>query len=334
MAASLSRSSLSAEPKNGLFEITDIPGKGRGLVARRDIPKGTRILCEKPLFTSHGALAMSLNDLEAAFAMKLKGLPKQSQRQFLSLHNNFPGKYPFSKTFKTNALPCGPDSVIGAVYPTICFINHSCIANAHNNWNSNLGHETIHATRHIQVGEEITIPYDKGGPSIIRRAALKESFGFDCDCLKCTLPPSELKNSDARSVLMVELDEAIGDSHRMMTNPKESLVSCYELRQVLDEEFGECAGVLLARMYYDAFQICIAHGDRARAGTFAEKAYEARVICEGEDSPETQNMKSLARKPEDHRNYGGCSKRWNTTKKMVPKNLDAAQFDKWLFRMN
>lgn len=34
-----------------LFEVTDVPGKGRGLVACKTIPKGTRILAEKPLIT-------------------------------------------------------------------------------------------------------------------------------------------------------------------------------------------------------------------------------------------------------------------------------------------
>jgi len=32
-----------------LYDVRKIPGKGRGLVARSDIPEGTRILSEKPL---------------------------------------------------------------------------------------------------------------------------------------------------------------------------------------------------------------------------------------------------------------------------------------------
>lgn len=35
-----------------LFEIKDIPGKGKGLIALSNIPQATRILCEKPILTA------------------------------------------------------------------------------------------------------------------------------------------------------------------------------------------------------------------------------------------------------------------------------------------
>ncbi|UKZ68134.1 uncharacterized protein TrAtP1_009170 [Trichoderma atroviride] len=132
-----------------LFEVQDIPGKGRGLVARFNISKGTRIICEKPLLT---AGPMPPNKLESFLTKELKEMSKTSQRQFLSLHNNHRGKNLFSGIFRTNALPCGSGSRIGGVYPTACFINHSCIPNAHNNWNSEQEHETIHAIRPIERG--------------------------------------------------------------------------------------------------------------------------------------------------------------------------------------
>ncbi len=139
-----------------LFEIQSVPGKGK------------RILCEKPLFTTPNMSPRSV--MEGNIVTKLKALSKTEQRQFLSLHNNFHGQYPFSGIVKTNALPCGPDSVMGGVYPTICLINHSCLPNAHHNWNSDERCETIHAIRYIKAGEEITISYDKGGPSDSRRS--------------------------------------------------------------------------------------------------------------------------------------------------------------------
>jgi hypothetical protein len=86
------------------FEVKQIPGKGKGLVARFNISKGTRIICEKPLLTVG---PMPPDQLERFLATKLKAMSRESQRQFLSLHNNFLAKNPFSGTFKTNALPCG-----------------------------------------------------------------------------------------------------------------------------------------------------------------------------------------------------------------------------------
>lgn len=117
-----------------------------------------------------------------------------------------------------------------------------------------------------------------------------------------------------------------------MSTPKESLGDCHTLLQVLEEEYGECVGVVSARVYYDAFQVSIAHGDEAWASVFAERARKTRMICEGEDSPETQRMQSLALKPASHSSFGLCSTKWKTTRNMVPKGLDTTQFEKWLWR--
>lgn len=269
--------------------------------------------------------------MEGNIATKIKALSKIEQRQFLSLHNNFPGKYPFSGIVKTNALPCGPQSPIGGVYPTICLINHSCLPNAHNCWNSEINCETIHAIRDIKSGEEITISYDKGDPSEPRRANLKQAFGFDCNCALCSLPPPDLQISDARRLQIQNLDSAIGDPERVMNKPHDCLADCYLLLQVLNEEYQGGAGVLVARLYYDAFQISITHGDQARASVFAERGYRSRVMSEGEDCPDTRRSKNLMENPSGHRNFG-ASKRWKTAKGLVPKGLDTDEFEKWLWR--
>ncbi|RFN50422.1 set domain-containing protein 5 [Fusarium flagelliforme] len=178
-----------------LFEVQSVPGKGKGLIAGRKNTMGMRILVEEPILQANNVIPALL---EPIIARDLKSLSKEKQRQFLSLHNNFPGKHPFSGIMKTNALPCGSGATVGAIYPTICFINHSCCANAHNSWNERLEQETINAIRDIEPGEEITIPYDHGGPSTTRRPWLKEKFGFDCSCQLCLLPPADLEKSDKR----------------------------------------------------------------------------------------------------------------------------------------
>ncbi|KAI0889042.1 SET domain-containing protein [Annulohypoxylon maeteangense] len=317
------------EPGVPLYLVTEVTGRGKGLVALFHIPAGTRLLCEKPLFTVNN---MPPDELEICIAAKLKVLSKGEQRQFLSLHNNYRGRYPFSGIVKTNALPCGPSSPVGGVYPTICLINHSCLPNSHNNWNDNERHETIHATRPIQAGEEITISYDRGGKAHTRRAFLRKAFGFDCSCSGCSLQPPELKASDSRRQSIQDLDAAIGDLHQMAHKPTEILRKCRALFQVLEEEFKGYAWPPKAKLYYDAFQVSIAHGDEARASLFAERAYEARVICEGEDSPETRKKKSLALKPRDHNAYGLYSMKWKSERNMIPKGLSTEQLEKWLWR--
>lgn len=307
-----------------------IPGRGKGLVAKVDIPKGTRIICEKPLFT---AINTSSPLMHRSVAEKLKLLPKDKQREFLSLHNNFPGQYAFAGVVKTNALPCGPGASVGGVYATICLINHSCIPNTHNNWNEAAQHETIHATRDILVGEEILISYEGELLSQPRRQKLRDSFGFQCSCELCSQPADAIQASDKRRTDIQRLDDTIGNPLGMMSSPQNSLAVCYELLQTLDKEYGGTVIALLARLYYDAFQISVAHGDQARASVFAERMYIARLECEGEDSPDTQRAKVLMQDPTKHSTFNAYSTRWRSTKTAKPKNLDAGSFDKWLWRL-
>lgn len=275
---------------------------------------------------------MPPNALQSDIAAKLRVLSRDEQRQFLSLHNNFPGKHSFNGIVKTNALPCGSGSAVGGIYPTICLINHSCFPNSHNNWNSSAEHETIHAVQSIKAGEEITISYDHGGPLRVRQAHLKESFGFQCQCKVCLLTSSELQASNARRLQIVRLDKTIGNPSQTSNDPKRTLAACHSLLHVLREEFEGCAEPLQARLFYDAFQISIAHGDQARASVFAKRAYMARAICEGEDSPETQRMESLSVRPSGHMSYGIYSMKWKTEIENMPKSLNAQQYEKWLFR--
>lgn len=196
------------DPKG--FSIEQIPGKGKGLVAcfNIDIPKGTRIISEKPLFTTRKLSPVSL--LETTIA-KLMTLPKLEQREFLSLYNNLTGKHPFSGIMNTNALPYGAGSVSG-IFPTTCFINHDCIPKVHHSWVENIKCETIiHAFRFIKAGEDITISYNDGSSASSRQALLKSAFGFDCNCSLCSLPPRDIQASDSRRQKIELLGEAIGD---------------------------------------------------------------------------------------------------------------------------
>ncbi|KFY05165.1 hypothetical protein O988_00216 [Pseudogymnoascus sp. VKM F-3808] len=322
------RRSQSNQQMSPLYEIQDMTGKGIGVVAQQDIQTGARILCEPPLFTT--ADLSIISQMELFIANELKGLSKAQQRQFLSLHNNFPGKQAFSGIVRTNALPLGPGSPTGGIFPIISRINHSCRPNTQHTWNSLKKHETIHAIRNIKKGEEITISYNLGGPSKWRRLRMKENFNFDCTCDLCSQPDEVLKVSDDRQVRIQILDDAIGDASRLMTSPGNALSDCRELLSLYEVEAITDARV--ARVCYDAFQICITHGDEARASSFARMAYETRLYLEGEDSSDTQKMKVFITSPAKHMSFG-YSQRWKQSMKKIPKDLSAEEFKLWLWRL-
>lgn len=61
------------------------------------------------------------------------------------------------------------------------------------------------------------------------------------------------------------------------------------------------------------------------------RGHKSRVICEGEDCPETRKVKNLRENPAGHRDFGP-STRWKTAKGLVLKGLDAGGFKRWLWR--
>ena len=312
-----------------LYIEKSIPNKGQGLIAVQIIPKGTRILSEKPIFTTSGR-GNSLDIINQRIAKELKQISKQNQRAFLSLHNNFHGSLaPFLGIAKTNGLPLGPGATESGLFLQASRINHDCLPNCQHTWNANIGEETIHAVREIAQGEEITISYALTGLSKSRREHLQKNFGFDCTCSLCGLPEAERALSDDRLEGIQHLDDAIGDGAHLMLNPQQHLGKVHKLIRLLEAEHIQDAR--LPRAYYDAFQTVIAHGDQARAKVFAERSYAARVSCEGEDSPETLRMRLLAENPKKHQLFG-TSKRWRQNEAKVPKGLGDEEFENWLWR--
>lgn len=137
-----------ATAANSMVEVVDIPGKGKGVVALVDIPSGTRIMKEAPYMIMTADIPSAV---DARIKRALAELDDEHRSAFLSLHNANPSHpFPYWSTFDTNALPLGPNSPQGAIYPTVCYINHSCIPNANHCWNKNLKMETIHALRDIK----------------------------------------------------------------------------------------------------------------------------------------------------------------------------------------
>ncbi|KAH6652449.1 hypothetical protein BKA67DRAFT_593897 [Truncatella angustata] len=91
------------------YILTALPGKGQGLIVVQDIPKGTRIISEKPL-------------------------------AFLSLYNVAPsGSYPLSGNVKTNALPLGTTALEGGLFLVASRINDACVSSCQHTWNNNTG---------------------------------------------------------------------------------------------------------------------------------------------------------------------------------------------------
>ncbi|KAG6173426.1 hypothetical protein E4U44_003935 [Claviceps purpurea] len=320
-------SALHEEP---LYEIKELPGNRKGLVALSHIPKGTRLVDEEPLITLTGEFG------DDEIVKQLRKLPKEKTIQFLHLPNRFPRESSvFSGIVKTNVLPGGEegaDNSIGLVYHTISHINNGCRPNCQRNYNNKKRHEYIHAIRDIAAGEEIVLSDKSESTYAERHSYLKKKFGSDCTCALCSLPVADRRASDRRRERMQELDAQIGTPLLIKSNPGNSLELCHQYLKLLDAEFPESATALHVRLYFQAFQICAVHGDEARASVFGKRAYEACLLCKGEDSPSTKSYKFYSQHPAEHFNFQKCGQRWKTSMDMVDESLETEKFEKWLWR--
>ncbi|EME88429.1 uncharacterized protein MYCFIDRAFT_43814 [Pseudocercospora fijiensis CIRAD86] len=317
-------------PADRPFTLQDIPGKGKGLISTCQLSPGECIISETPLFTT--ATLTNANTIEQDLRSIIKSLPKDSQRAFLSLHNNFPGSpTPFSNIVRSNGYPLGPSSSIGGIFPLVSRLNHSCLPNAQHAYNERLGKMLVHIIRPILPNEEITLSYIPGGPSPQRQTELKSNFLFTCTCTLCSLPPSEKQKSDQRLTRAATLDQIIGSPKLVYTSPQESLTSAHQLYRIYIEE--GISDLRLPRLFYDAFQIVAMHGDFARAREFARLAREARKICEGGESEEVQRLGGLMRDPRKFENWAAAGTRWKTTGgEDRVSSRDGEEFEKWLWR--
>ncbi|PUU75000.1 hypothetical protein B9Z19DRAFT_1067790 [Tuber borchii] len=316
-----------------LYSFTHVPGKGMGIVANYYIRRGTRIISDAPLFkipnyTSDPAAVTT------HVTKELKGKSKDEQRMFLSLFNAYPKDYmPFYGITKTNALPLGPDSEHAGLFLTVARLNHSCSPNASHAWNSNTGTETIHAIRDILRGEEVTICYigsdkscrDREG----RRKELAAVFKFECHCTVCDLAPEQSLASDKRRAEIEKLDEIVGQGDLLMLHAATALNNCRTMLHLMDEE--RIYDKRVSGIYYDAFQICIANGDVARASAFARRTVEERMLCEGPDAVGLEDQKALIDNPQNHK-LAGLSNVWKTGLEDIREYDDQEEFNVWLWK--
>ncbi len=314
-----------------IWEIRDMPGKGKGLVAIKDITPGTLIISESPLLTTEGISSSDPEASEAHLATSFSSLSLKQQDAYMALHNNHSEtdpKRPLSGIMKSNGYPMGGGH--GGVCEIIARINHACNPNGVQFWNELREELTVYAMRPIPSGTEITTSYLMGGTSSERKSNLKDQFGFECACELCSLPKEKREQSDTRLRRAQELDALIGDERTPYEEPDRVLKACKELFDIYELESIKDGRV--SRLYYDAFQTCNLHSDLARARCFVKYYCDAKQMAEGKDSINVLEERRYIKDPRKHGSFGGEKGIWRTDTKDVPRGLGRKDFARWLWR--
>ncbi|GJE85144.1 SET domain-containing protein [Phanerochaete sordida] len=283
--------------------ITDVPGKGKGIIALRYFQRGETVLAEPPLFTQ--GLVRSAASVRAALAQ----CPPEAQHAFWELHNCHPARGSALGTFETNVLPCGANDAHGRVAPrggvfaTAARLNHGCAPNVNNAWDAARGVLVLRALRDIAAGEELTLGY---GALLARRedrrAELRAKFGFECACEVCVLEGKARAASDARRECLAalygaHLQGAYGDP---FDGVGEAALALRLLRE-------EGLPVYESSFCYSGFHCCAAVSDYVSAKAWAVKAFEASRAAFGEEH--ASYWKGLVANPNSYADAGSLGRR-------------------------
>ena len=204
-----------------LFKEENVPGKGVGCVAMKNIKKGTLVLRETPqLYFPEQKEGSSLDAYRENAEAVIEGFTRMSrddQRKYLELCNNFEGdrgnwspgmnidfdavmKATNNITFPT--LCKGKALKVWSIYKTNGFpngvflkmsrFNHSCRPNAEWLWNEETKTQDVRVLRKVKEGEEITLAYTWKWAREERRAELENYFNFNCRCEACDITEEEI----------------------------------------------------------------------------------------------------------------------------------------------
>eukprot|EP00397_Hematodinium_sp_SG-2012_P036722 GEMP01039678.1.p1 GENE.GEMP01039678.1~~GEMP01039678.1.p1 ORF type:complete len:408 (+),score=74.43 GEMP01039678.1:66-1289(+) len=294
------------------FEVVDMPGKGKGVIATRDILYGEIILKEKPvLFFSdhmHERLHLSKKEVVLSCAADVQAifdnLDAHQKKEVASLADCFATtdstKTPAGIYF-TNCVPRGPSGRLGGVLcPLTSRFNHSCSPNACFQWRSEEECESVCAIRAMKKGEEICVKYIHVlAPRDERRAILEEGYHFSCQCDTCGLHesnPERAKISDANRTAIAQIDQEV---------PRVSISKQFDmaLRMVermvkLVEDEGLMDPVWRARTAGDAFQLSVYSGKPTSVlKKWATLAYTNMVMSHGSRDSTALKYMAFAKKP-------------------------------------
>jgi hypothetical protein len=324
---------MSSSSTDLMYTLREVPGKGKGLVATRMIPMGTRILSEEPIIRVPEA-APDTQALRASIHEQVDALTPHQRQAFLSMHNIHADDADSRHLgiIRTNALPFGDRVREAGIFLDACRINHACDNNAQKSWNENINRHTVHAKRDIENGEEITIFYlGVLNNRETRQEALRSKFAFTCSCRLCSVPPDQSQESDRRLDEILKLDGLIGRDGIMgiVSAPLRILRYVDQQIRLYNEQGPNDNG--LPRAFIDAAQVAIANGDLARARIFAERAVLGWIVLGGDDSSQVLQHRAFSQDPSKHDLYG-MSMKWKTAVDDVPQGLDSKEFEDWLWR--
>ncbi|KAF2682099.1 SET domain-containing protein [Lentithecium fluviatile CBS 122367] len=282
------------------YEVQDVPGKGKGLVAKRAIKKGSRIMLDSPRIIASSRLPFHVGPAEGLqlLSVAVERLPRADKELVTSLDKGLGGTG-VDDVLKTNSFACqinddGVEDSYLCLFPEVARINHACRPNAHARFIPKTLLMEIKALRDIKPGEEITISYGKVDMKHSDRQKLyKDGWGFTCTCELCTADAYGIKGSDLRRIQFGRLRDKLNSVTAETYDAQQIIAWEKQVFEIAEREGFE---TLIAE---DLERIAYVHsglGAIQEARTWAQKAKDSLVewtIVEGGPDNELRRVEEL-----------------------------------------
>ncbi|KAK3305864.1 uncharacterized protein B0T15DRAFT_533659 [Chaetomium strumarium] len=282
------------ENKTAAYEIRDLPGRGKGLVAKRRFARHETIMVGFPVLIVRldfiNEDRYSRRQKQTMMERSVKQLPQGQQEAVLALQRNTGGE-PILDTLRTN----GFGIEIGGAQHLALFtegsrVNHNCRPNAFWRYiNSKMAMEVV-ALRDIRPGEEIAHSYAPLGYTYAERKAVLQAWGFRCTCALCSAPREERELSDSRRERILEIHQTLGQASGLRDRRVDELV----LEATRLVELEELHPQLVE--YYQQFaKAYLMTGNLRRAREFIAEADKMWQLYGGEEHENVDGMRELWR---------------------------------------
>ncbi|KAF6818201.1 hypothetical protein CPLU01_13386 [Colletotrichum plurivorum] len=283
---------------SSLYRVVEMPGKGKGLVAKKPIKRGQRIMVQSPAVVIHRRFIDDI-DLESQYRLLdvvVSHLPEQTREVFMEQMGQS-GGHKVHDIIHTNSfeLRLGiRDGHHFGNYPEVSRYNHDCRPNVAFYIDTDLRHYT-HAVRDIKPGEELTISYvDSLSTRKVRQDRAQRNWGFGCTCQQCSLPPPLVRDSDARLGRMWQIEQDLSDWAAVDFDEDqiEVLINLYQQENV-DLSHGFEA-YRLAALNYNSIE------NEYKAAEYAKLALEQLLLERGPGARDVKDMRELLESPRKH----------------------------------
>jgi hypothetical protein len=289
-----------------MYLVSSAGIKGLGVFATKLIPRGTRIISERPAFgirhdQGPGDVYLAfrlLRDNDRAKVLELSGHATKKLELMRWVHvlwytarsGGFPSLRSLQQhkallnIFRSNAFSLNSGSRFSqAIFPQIARMNHTCIPNAQANFNDQTDRMNVHALRDIVPEEEITLCYLDDAGEMWRQGREQNlaSYGFKCDCPICDIyDPAADKSAERRLDIMNTMLQ-IRDMPEEKRSKAVELEALMKIIELMRKE--GVAGRELAARYFGAAQMNKELGELDQALKCAEEGLRVDEYSLGTD---------------------------------------------------